>query len=87
MPAAAPQAISTESSRGRSRTRRPSVEASAEPSWMMGPSRPVEPPEPITAHVAAERVSTSPSRTSPLRRETASMMSAMPKAPRRRNTP
>jgi hypothetical protein len=66
--------------------KRPTVDAIADPIWMIGPSRPVEPPEPITAAVATLRASTSGSRTSPRRSETDSMMSAMPYEPRRRKT-
>ena len=47
MPPAAPQATSTRMRSSGIRTRWPRLDASAEPIWTIGPSRPTDPPTPM----------------------------------------
>ena len=56
MPPAAPQATKMRSRLSGIRTHCPMPEASAEPIWTIGPSRPTEPPEPM--HSAEARALT-----------------------------
>ena len=47
MPAPPPAATSVASCQREARARRPAEDANAAPIWMIGPSRPTEPPLPI----------------------------------------
>lgn len=47
MPPAAPQAMSVTRCDTEHRDSRPTMEPKVEPIWMIGPSRPTEPPEPM----------------------------------------
>ena len=65
MPAPAPAATSVMRCHGAMRTICPSVEPSAEPIWMIGPSRPTAAPVPIDSAEASDLITATTGRITP----------------------
>ena len=80
-PAAMPQAVRMRTRSGETFHRRASADANAAPIWMIGPSRPSEPPVAMTAIDEAPRASDGRSRTVRRPSETTSIMCEMPLGP------
>ena len=80
-PAAMPHAVRMRTRSGETFHRRASAEANAAPIWMIGPSRPSEPPVAMVAIDEAPRASDGRSRTVRRPSETTSIMCEMPLGP------
>lgn len=78
IPPAAPQATSIRSRDSGTRSTRPTVEPSAEPTCTIGPSRPTDPPEPMHSADASALTTATCGRIRPPRSATAAITSGTP---------
>ncbi len=78
IPPAAPQATSSRSRESGRRSHCPSVDPSADPIWTIGPSRPTEPPEPMSRAEASDLITATRGLMRPPFSATATMTSGTP---------